>query len=174
MASLPHHVGDLFSNGTQWAQAPKTWLGIGFAMKEHHLHLMASDCFKHAIARIQKKEDLSPEVYLALSHCLHRSHNRKEALAVLESAVLLFEEDPAIMEAYEKLNEEYAAKVKAEAAAALLFDYARDVREAKHYFGSTGTDGAMPHISSLNSQSLDARRGSRLGRLDFTGAQLLK
>lgn len=109
-----------FSNGTQWAQAPKTWLGIGFAMKEHHLHLMASDCFKHAIARIQKKEDLSPEVYLALSHCLHRSHNRKEALAVLESAVLLFEEDPAIMEAYEKLNEEYAAKVKAEAAAALL------------------------------------------------------
>jgi tetratricopeptide (TPR) repeat protein len=110
-------------SGHEWAQAPETWLEMAYQMKEHHLYLMAADSFKHALARC-KVGGVAPDTYLSLSACLHRSHNRTEALHVLESAAVTFEKDEAslamIMEAYENLSEEYAARRRAEAAAALL------------------------------------------------------
>ena len=105
--------------GTQWATEPSTWLQMAKELMEHHLYLMAADSFKHAIFR-SDPYDVLPETLLDLSHCLHRSHNRQEAIEVLRSAMEIYGDNEMVQHAYEQLSAEYAARVRAEAAAAML------------------------------------------------------
>ena len=92
---------------------------MGKELMEHHLYLMAADSFKHAIFR-SAPSDVLPQTLLDLSHCLHRSHNRKEAIEVLKNAMSWFADNVDVQSAYRNLSEEYAARVRAEAAAAML------------------------------------------------------
>ena len=105
--------------GSQWATEPSTWLQMAKELMEHHLYLMAADSFKHAIFR-SDPYDVLPETLLDLSHCLHRSHNRQEAIEVLRSAMEIYGDNEMVQHAYEQLSAEYAARVRAEAAAAML------------------------------------------------------